>query len=71
MTAACPSCGEPVGGDDGFCEACGAELVPALDSAGAGGNAPECPVCSRPPEDITDEEMGVFPDYEAFCAAAG
>jgi molybdopterin/thiamine biosynthesis adenylyltransferase/rhodanese-related sulfurtransferase len=32
---------------------------------------PECPVCSRPPEEITDEEMGVFPDYEAFCAAAG
>lgn len=32
---------------------------------------PECPVCSRPPEDISDEEMGVFPDYEAFCAAAG
>jgi molybdopterin/thiamine biosynthesis adenylyltransferase/rhodanese-related sulfurtransferase len=32
---------------------------------------PECPICSRDPEDITDEEMGVFPDYEAFCAAAG
>jgi molybdopterin/thiamine biosynthesis adenylyltransferase/rhodanese-related sulfurtransferase len=32
---------------------------------------PECPVCSRPPEEITDDEMGVFPDYEAFCAAAG
>jgi molybdopterin/thiamine biosynthesis adenylyltransferase/rhodanese-related sulfurtransferase len=32
---------------------------------------PDCPVCSRPPEEITDEEMGVFPDYEAFCAAAG
>ncbi|MFN8203691.1 MAG: molybdopterin-synthase adenylyltransferase MoeB [Solirubrobacteraceae bacterium] len=32
---------------------------------------PECPVCSRPPEDISDDEMGVFPDYEAFCAAAG
>ena len=32
---------------------------------------PECPICSRPPEAITDEEMGVFPDYEAFCAAAG
>src|ERR687889_1527681 len=32
---------------------------------------PECPICSRPPEEITDEEMGVFPDYEAFCAAAG
>ncbi len=32
---------------------------------------PECPICSRPPEDISSEEMGVFPDYEAFCAAAG
>ena len=32
---------------------------------------PDCPICSRPPEDIADEEMGVFPDYEAFCAAAG
>jgi sulfur-carrier protein adenylyltransferase/sulfurtransferase len=32
---------------------------------------PECPVCSREPEAISDEEMGVFPDYEAFCAAAG
>jgi sulfur-carrier protein adenylyltransferase/sulfurtransferase len=32
---------------------------------------PECPICSRDPSEITDEEMGVFPDYEAFCAAAG
>ncbi len=32
---------------------------------------PECPICSRDPEEITDDEMGVFPDYEAFCAAAG
>jgi molybdopterin/thiamine biosynthesis adenylyltransferase/rhodanese-related sulfurtransferase len=32
---------------------------------------PECPVCSRDPSEIADEEMGVFPDYEAFCAAAG
>jgi len=32
---------------------------------------PECPICSRPPEEISSEEMGVFPDYEAFCAAAG
>jgi len=32
---------------------------------------PECPICSREPEEITDDEMGVFPDYEAFCAAAG
>lgn len=29
---------------------------------------PECPVCSRDPGSITDEELGVFPDYEAFCA---
>src|ERR687885_348238 len=32
---------------------------------------PDCPICSREPEDISDDEMGVFPDYEAFCAAAG
>jgi sulfur-carrier protein adenylyltransferase/sulfurtransferase len=32
---------------------------------------PECPICSRPPEEIGDEELGVFPDYEAFCAASG
>jgi molybdopterin/thiamine biosynthesis adenylyltransferase/rhodanese-related sulfurtransferase len=31
---------------------------------------PECPVCSREPEEISDDEMGVFPDYEAFCAGA-
>jgi sulfur-carrier protein adenylyltransferase/sulfurtransferase len=32
---------------------------------------PNCPICSRDPGEISDEEMGVFPDYEAFCAAAG
>ncbi len=32
---------------------------------------PECPICSRDPQDIGDDELGVFPDYEAFCAAAG
>jgi molybdopterin/thiamine biosynthesis adenylyltransferase/rhodanese-related sulfurtransferase len=32
---------------------------------------PDCPICSRDPDSISDEEMGVFPDYEAFCAAAG
>ncbi|HEY0343823.1 MAG TPA: molybdopterin-synthase adenylyltransferase MoeB, partial [Solirubrobacteraceae bacterium] len=32
---------------------------------------PECDICSRPPEEIGEDEMGVFPDYEAFCAAAG
>ena len=28
----------------------------------------ECPICSRDPDAISDEEMGVFPDYEDFCA---
>src|SRR4051812_28064841 len=32
---------------------------------------PECPICSIDPSEIQDSEMGVFPDYEAFCAAAG
>src|SRR6266516_3262576 len=32
---------------------------------------PDCPICSRDREEISDEELGVFPDYEAFCAAAG
>ena len=32
---------------------------------------PGCPICSKDPSEISDEEMGVFPDYEAFCAAAG
>jgi molybdopterin/thiamine biosynthesis adenylyltransferase/rhodanese-related sulfurtransferase len=31
---------------------------------------PECPICSRDPDSIADEELGVFPDYEAFCAGA-
>jgi molybdopterin/thiamine biosynthesis adenylyltransferase/rhodanese-related sulfurtransferase len=31
---------------------------------------PDCPVCSREPDSISDEEMGLFPDYEAFCAGA-
>jgi sulfur-carrier protein adenylyltransferase/sulfurtransferase len=31
---------------------------------------PDCPICSRDPDSIEDGEMGVFPDYEAFCAGA-
>jgi molybdopterin/thiamine biosynthesis adenylyltransferase/rhodanese-related sulfurtransferase len=30
----------------------------------------DCPICSRDPESISDDELGVFPDYEAFCAGA-
>ena len=32
---------------------------------------PDCPICSRDPDSISDDEMGVFPDYELFCAGAG
>ena len=32
---------------------------------------PDCPICSRDPDSIADDEMGVFPDYEAFCSGAG
>lgn len=28
---------------------------------------PNCPICSREPGEISDDELGVFPDYEAFC----
>jgi molybdopterin/thiamine biosynthesis adenylyltransferase/rhodanese-related sulfurtransferase len=31
---------------------------------------PDCPICSRDPDSIADQELGVFPDYEAFCAGA-
>jgi len=31
---------------------------------------PDCPICSRDPESISDDELGGFPDYEAFCAGA-
>ncbi len=31
---------------------------------------PGCPICSREPDEIDDDELGVFPDYEAFCAGA-
>jgi sulfur-carrier protein adenylyltransferase/sulfurtransferase len=32
---------------------------------------PDCPICSVDPATISDEEMGKFPDYDAFCAGAG
>jgi len=46
MTYHCPSCGQPFDPADGFCEACGAPVVPAAVSSDTGGSAPECPVCS-------------------------
>ncbi len=29
---------------------------------------PDCPICSRSPGSISEEEMGKFPDYESFCS---
>jgi molybdopterin/thiamine biosynthesis adenylyltransferase/rhodanese-related sulfurtransferase len=29
---------------------------------------PDCPICSREPGEISEAEMGQFPDYELFCA---
>jgi serine/threonine protein phosphatase PrpC len=46
----CPSCGEPVGVWDGFCEACGTELAPPVVSAGTPGHLAECPVCASDPD---------------------
>jgi serine/threonine protein phosphatase PrpC len=66
MTARCPSCGEPVGVSDGFCEACGAELAPAVDSAGTGRPALECPVCAA---DESVETPGVTAD--GYCENCG
>jgi sulfur-carrier protein adenylyltransferase/sulfurtransferase len=32
---------------------------------------PACPICSIDPSEISEEAMGKFPDYEAFCAGVG
>jgi len=64
VTSPCPACGEPIGPDDGFCEACGAELAPAAVSSGAAGGAPQCPVCAaegRAPAGVSPE------GYCEFC----
>src|SRR5919202_1937848 len=58
-----PGAGEPLVGRLLLYEALGAkftELKVRRD--------PDCPICSKDPSEISDEEMGVFPDYEAFCA---
>jgi molybdopterin/thiamine biosynthesis adenylyltransferase/rhodanese-related sulfurtransferase len=30
---------------------------------------PDCPICGENAAEIADEDLGKFPDYEAFCAA--
>jgi serine/threonine protein phosphatase PrpC len=41
----CPSCGRAVGPQDNFCEACRAELAPAVVSGEAPGTVTTCPEC--------------------------
>ncbi|MBO0820887.1 MAG: protein phosphatase 2C domain-containing protein [Nocardiopsaceae bacterium] len=65
MTAACPSCGETITDTDGFCEACGAELAPAVDSAGTEKDQAECPVCAA------DESVTSAVTAEGFCEHCG
>jgi serine/threonine protein phosphatase PrpC len=62
----CPSCGEPVGAGDGFCEACGTELAPPAVSAGSPGYSPECPVCSVDP---SAPPAAISP--EGYCESCG
>jgi serine/threonine protein phosphatase PrpC len=61
----CPACGEPIGPDDGFCEACGAELAPAAVSSGAAGGAPQCPACAA--DGRGPAEVGP----EGYCESCG
>jgi serine/threonine protein phosphatase PrpC len=45
LTGACATCGEPVGPQDSFCEACGTELAPAAVSSGEPGDTRACQYC--------------------------
>jgi serine/threonine protein phosphatase PrpC len=43
---ACATCGQPVGPQDSFCEACGTELAPASVSSGEPSDTRACQYCS-------------------------
>ncbi len=62
----CPSCGEPVGATDSFCESCGTELAPAVVSTASPGYTPECPVCSVDPS----ATPGAI-SSEGYCESCG
>ncbi|HEY6297462.1 MAG TPA: protein phosphatase 2C domain-containing protein, partial [Streptosporangiaceae bacterium] len=65
-TDTCPTCGEPVGAADSFCESCGTELAPAVVSTASPGYTPECPVCSVDPS-ITPGPISP----EGYCESCG
>ena len=56
----CPSCGWPVGPQDNFCEACRAELAPAVVSGEDPVHATACPFCQS--EQIT---------ADGYCESCG
>jgi serine/threonine protein phosphatase PrpC len=60
VDVACPSCGWPVGPQDNFCEACRAELAPAVVSGEDPAPATECPFC---------QSAQITPD--GYCEACG
>jgi len=62
----CPTCGEPVGATDSFCESCGTDLAPAVVSTASPGYTPECPVCSVDP---SAPPGAVSP--EGYCESCG
>ncbi len=62
----CPSCGEPAGPADSFCESCGTELVTPSVSTGAPGFTVECPVCSLDPS----AQPGSITE-EGYCESCG
>jgi serine/threonine protein phosphatase PrpC len=62
----CPSCGEPAGAGDSFCESCGAELAPPRASTSVPGFQPQCPVCSVDP---SARPAAITP--EGYCESCG
>jgi serine/threonine protein phosphatase PrpC len=62
----CSSCGALVGVWDRYCENCGRELAPPVDSAGTPGAIGECPVCSADPE----APVGGVTD-DGYCETCG
>jgi serine/threonine protein phosphatase PrpC len=59
-TQVCPACGRAAGPEDNFCEACRAELAPAVISTGRPAGTPACPACG-----------GTAASPDGFCESCG
>ena len=66
LDGTCPSCGQPIGGSDSFCEVCGTELAPPVASTAPDGYAPHCPVCSVDPA-VTPGAISA----DGYCESCG